>query len=190
MKLLRAFGKVIIHNLLLIIVSIFLVAPLNKLAESFPAIFSMITSIIYICTMYSLGWIFGFKDARKIPGYYPDKTFPVKVSLLCSVIPIILIVLKVFCPDIWSTNFPVANGEMDFFLAGNRFYGTCDMLCKIWFFPFGAFLKNDSILAFIAIFLIQPIFIYIGYIVGLTRFDIKEKLFGFILFSKNDKKRK
>ena len=190
MKLLRAFGKVTIHNLLLIIVSIFLVAPLNKLAESLPVIFSLITAIIYICTMYSLGWGFGYMDARNIPGYYPNKTFPVKVSLLCSIIPIILIILKVYCPDIWRTNFPVANGEMDFFLAGYRLHGTCDMICKFWFFPFGAFLKNDNILAFIVVFLIQPIFIYIGYIVGLTRFNISEKLFGFILFAKNGKKRK
>ena len=175
MKLLRAFGKVTIHNLLLIIVSIFLVAPLNKLAESLPVIFSLITAIIYICTMYSLGWGFGYMDARNIPGYYPNKTFPVKISLLCSIIPIILIILKVYCPDIWRTNFPV---------------GTCDMICKFWFFPFGAFLKNDNILAFIIVFLIQPIFIYIGYIVGLTRFNISEKLFGFILFAKNGKQRK
>lgn len=184
MKLFKAFGKVTVHHLLLIIVSIFLVAPFGIFATKFPVIFSLITGIIYICTMYSLGWIFGYRDSRNLPGYTPDKSFPIKVSLLCAIIPIILIILMIFCPDILKVSFPVANGDMDFFITGNRFHGICDMLCKIWFFPFGAFLRNNNAIAFIIILILQPVCLYTGYVVGLTRFSIRDKLTSFIIFDK------
>ena len=63
-------------------VSVILIMPLYAMAENQQYLFSGITAAIAIALVYSCGWRYGFRDARKIKGFSPDKGLPIKSLLI------------------------------------------------------------------------------------------------------------
>lgn len=188
MKLSKAFVKLFLYHLLFIFLSVFLIVPCWTLVEKAPYVYSALTALIYGCAVYSIGWNYGKLDARKIPGFYPDKKFPVQVGLLGCIIPVLLLLLRVVFPDIWPINLPFVNGQTEFFLTGNHFQGTTDMIYKLWFFPFEAFLGNGRMATYILAIFVQPVLLIAGYLVGLTKFRILDTLVGKLVYAKKKEK--
>ena len=186
-KLWKAFWKLNLYHILFAFLALFLVVPCWTMVEKAPVAFSVLTSLIYGCAIYSIGWNYGRLDARNIPGFYPDKSFPVKAGALGAIIPVILLILCLAFPNIWHINIPFVNGEYEFFLTGNRFRGTTDMIYKLWYFPFEAFLGNGRLVTYILAIFVQPILLIAGYLVGLTKFRILDTLIGNLVFSKKKK---
>lgn len=184
MKLFKAVSKLYLYHLLFMFVSIFLIVPLWGMVEKAPFWFSALTSLFYVIAMYSIGWNCGRLDSRKIPGFFPDKKFPFKAAAFTVIVPIGLLILRFACPDIWHVNIPFVNGEFDFFLTGSRLHGTTDLIYKVWFFPFEAFLGNSNPFTYALIILVQPVVFIAGYFVGLTRFRIMDTLVGKLVFRK------
>lgn len=156
------------------------------MADQYPALYSAITAFAYGCCIYAVGWNCGKKDGRKIPGFYPNPRLPLISSAWGVVIPVVLLILAVFFPDLWHTEIPFVNGEFEFFLTGNFVKGTTDMLFKIWYFAFESFLGNRRIPTYLLAILVQPTLMISGYFVGLTRFKLLDWMGHKILYQ-NDK---
>lgn len=186
-KLLNTFFKQFLYHLLNIAISIFILPPLWILFEKAQTVYSCITCLIYIITMYSIGWNCGNRDARNIPGYHPDKKFPFIAAGLGLVIPIALLVMRYALPDIWQADLPFITGETDFLFDGNALRGTTDFILHMWYFPMEAFITSGSAVAFAAVMLVQPIAIIAGYHVGLKRYRITEALLGKMVYEKRKK---
>lgn len=188
-KLSSAVLKQFLYHLLNIFITIFLMAPLWSLFDKVQNLYSLITGWIYFVTMYSIGWNFGNRDARKIPGFYPDKKFPFIAAALGLIIPIILLIMRFALPDIWHVSLPFINGETDFLFKGNTLHGMTDFIFRMWYFPLEAFITSGSALSCILIIFVQPAALIAGYFVGLKRFRITEALFGKMLYEKNQNRK-
>ncbi len=188
MKVFKAVLKLNLYHLIILLACGFLIGPLWFLADRTPWLYSCFMSLIYCCTMYSVGWNYGKMDGRRIPGFYPDKRFPFWVALFASVISILLLLLRIGFPDIWSIDLPLLHGEYDFFLTGNRLQGTTDFIYKVWFFPFGLFLGNGNIVNYILAVFVLPVLVISGYFVGLTRFKLLDVLAEKLMYSTKKKK--
>lgn len=191
-KLSSAVLKQFLYHLLNIFIAIFLMAPLWSLFDKAQIVYSTITGWIYFVTIYSIGWNFGNRDARKIPGFYPDKKFPFIAAALGLIIPVILLIIRFALPDIWHINLPFITGETEFLFKGNRIHGMTDFIFRLWYFPLEAFITSGSTLACILIIFVQPAAIIAGYFVGLKRFRLTEALFGKMIYAKkqNSKSKK
>ncbi len=189
MKIFKATMRVYGCHLSVVLFSIFMVIPFFSLAQRWPYLFTTISFLIYVLLLYPVGWNYGYKDSRKIPGFYPDKKFAVQAAGVMLVVPGILFLLRVIFPDIWYINLPFINGETDFFLTGVKSFGTTDMIFKIWFFPMCAFLTNGNIFVYLLWVLFQPVIFVLGYLLGLKRISIKNFIFGKLMY-KNGAPRK
>lgn len=185
MKAFKFGMSVYLKDIIAIFISAFLVVPLFSVAEKAPFIFSLLTGLIYFGIIYSHAWNYGRRDARNIPGFHPDMTLPVKASAIAAVLPLVLLVFRIINPDIWRINMPFMTGEYDFFVTGCRITSTPDLIYRIWYFYFAAFIPSGSIAAYIAVIFVQPLFIIVGYAVGLKRFSMLEFFSARIVFSQN-----
>ncbi len=185
MKFWKAVGKIYGFHFLFVFISLFLIGPLYGFVDKMPILFCGATSFVYGCAMYAIGWNLGRLDSRKIPGYYPSKAFPFKISVLGAVVPLFLLVLRFAFPDIWQINWGLFHGKYDFFFTGNKIQGTPDFIYKLWYFPFGIFLGNGRILTYVLAIFIQPALVVAGYFVGLTRFRLLDVLLPKIIYKKN-----
>lgn len=190
MKTFKAVMRIYRNQLIMIFLSVFLILPLFTLADKLPWLFSLITSLVYALTMYSSAWHVGERDSRKIPGYFPDKTMPVKMAAFTAVVPIVLLILRLAAPDLWAVNLPFMKGDIDFFVMGCRIEGTPDFIFRIWYFMFAAFVPSGNIAAYIAQMFVLPILIFAGYYVGLKKFSLAEFLYARVVFSKNPEEAK
>lgn len=185
--------KVGIFTYLIHISTVFLtfmmLLPLAGFAGEKPMAFSAITSVIYAVFMYNLLWKTGEKDARKIKGFYPDKTFPLKVSLFTAIVPLALLGIRIFVPDLWRIDVPMYRGEASFFIKGLTASGVPDFIFKIWNLHLGAFIPADNIFAYALSLLYLPFIIFVSYYIGLKRFRIVEYLYIKLMFKsgKEDK---
>lgn len=183
-KLVKAVVKQFLYHLLNICIAVFLIMPMWKLFEKSQTAYSIITGWIYFGTMYSIGWNFGDRDARRIPGYYPDKKFPFAAAALGLIVPVIFLIMRFALPDIWHSNLPFITGENEFLFSGNRLHGTTDFIFRMWYFPLEAFISSGSAAACVSIIFVQPAALIAGYFVGLKRFRIVEFLLTKMVFSK------
>lgn len=184
MKLLRAVIRVYGYHLSVVLFSIFMLIPLFNLAQKWPYLFSAISVLLYVLVLYPVGWNYGYKDSRKIPGFYPDKKFAVQAAVVMMIIPGILFLLRVFFPDMWYVNLPIINGQNDIFLTGVKSSCTTDMIFKIWFFPMCAFLTNGNFFVYFLWVIFQPVIFVLGYFLGLKRISIKSFIFGKLVYKK------
>lgn len=171
LKVLKLSFGLYMRHLVGVLFAFLLAFPLVGLLDH-PYLFGGITAIILLALVYSGGWHAGFRDARKIPGFYPDKKLPVKAAVLFFILPFLLYLLRVFFPAIFPAAFPVTNGTYQFFLLGNFTYGTPDFIYKLWFFPLNAFMGNGNLLLYGIMLFIEPLIAILGYNIGLTRFSI------------------
>ncbi len=189
-KALKAASKIYIRHLILVFITIFMVIALFSVAQKHPYLFSAITTFIYAAAMYGTCWHIGHDDSRKIPGFFPDKTIPVKVAALTAVVPIILLIIRVAAPDIWYIDIPIVKGESDFFIAGCIIKGTPDMIYRIWYLPFASFVPCGNFALYIAEMFVLPVLIFTGYYVGLTRFSILEFISTKLVYENKNKQNK
>ncbi len=177
-KVLKTSFKLYLYHIFCVILAVLLLFPLFNFSQEKPYLFSIITTLIYIPTLYSIIWQVGRADSRKIPGFYPDKRVPLAVTGVTLIIPALLILLslalKIKVAD-GAYFADVINGSSPFIFADNYINGVFDFLIKIWYIPFEAFLKNDSVLSFLLVLIIKPLIIFIGYELGVKRIqpDIK-----------------
>lgn len=189
MKIFKATCRVYLNQIIATIAAMFFLISLYPVAESTPEVFSLITAALYILIMYNTAWKVGLRDARKIPGYFPDRAVPIKISLYTAIIPLILLILRIIFPDIWRLDFPFMRGEVDFFLKDMKISGTTDFIYRMWYFCFAGFIPSGNLIAYFLQILVLPVVIFIGYYVGLKRFSVIEYLYTKLVFSgkKNDK---
>lgn len=190
MKILKFAGNICLRHLIGIAVSVILIIPLYAMAENQQYLFSGITAAIAIALVYSCGWRYGFRDARKIKGFSPDKGLPIKSSLIYTILPLIFIVVWLIAPDFLRADIPVMRGDTEFFIKGCFINGTPDFVYRIWQIAFSGFIPSGNAFAYFAALLIEPIFVYIGYCVGLRRFSIMEYISAKIVFSSSSDNKK
>lgn len=184
MKLFKAVAKLYLYHLMMVFIAVFLIVPLWALLEHLPLCFTLVTGFLYCACMYSTGWNFGKQDSRKIPGYYPNRLFPVKAGLLGMILPVALLIFRFAAPGAWPMSWPVTGGEMDFLFPGNLVHGTPDLLYKLWYFPLEAFVGNSNPFTYALMILVQPVVFTVGYQVGLTRFRMLDTLLGRLVYKK------
>ena len=73
MKVFKLTMRLYVCQIILAITTLIFIAPLYKMTQNNPRLFSLITGLVYLMVMYSAVWRAGRADSRKIPGYYPDK---------------------------------------------------------------------------------------------------------------------
>ncbi len=190
MKIFKLTLMTYINHIFAIFISVFAGFPLYNLAQKFPVLFSLITTVIYIMFMYSYAWNTGYRDARRIPGYEPNLRTPLMTSIFTMIVPILLLSIRIVLPDIWSSNIPVIAGETDFFVSGCRALGTPDFLYRFWFFHLAGFVSNGNLLLYIAELFFLPILFFIGYYVGVRRFSISAFLRKSIVFKERNRENK
>lgn len=190
MKIFKATGRTYVYQLISIVITFIGFFPFLSTAENKPILFSTITAIIYFLFMYSAGWNIGSKDGRKIPGFYPDKKNPLLISLFSSLIPLCLLLIRLIKPDLWSSELPFLCGKVPFIIGNFYASNTPDFLFRLWYLPLAAFVPNGNIFAYILLFFVPPVFIFIGYLVGIRRFSISEFLYIKLVFADNPSKKK
>ena len=188
MKVAKAVWKLYLYHFIILIAFFILMGPLWFAMDRFPWLYSLFMTIVYGCTMYSVGWNYGRLDGRKIPGSFPDPSFPVKTAVLASILPVCLFLLRILFPDIWHLEIPFVNGEFDFLLTGNRLEGTTDFIFKVWYFPFGLFLGNGRISTYLLAVLVQPALVISGYFVGLTKFKLLDVVLMKLMYDSKKEK--
>lgn len=189
MKIFKLTLMTYVNHIFGILISVFMGFPLYNVAQKYPVLFSVITTVTYILFMYSYAWNTGYRDARRIQGYEPSIRTPLMISVGVSVVPMILLIIRVALPNIWTCNIPVIAGGADFFVSGCRALGTPDFLYRFWFFHLAAFVPNGNLLLYIAELFFLPILFFIGYFVGVRRFSISAFLRKNIVFKENNQKK-
>lgn len=185
-KLFKFTLNIYIRHFVSIFIAVIMYLPLYAMATKQQYLFSLLTGGIFAALCYCGGWKFGFRDARNIPGFYPDKSLPVKASLLAMILPMIFILLYAICPDIWHTDIPFMQGDIEFFIKGSCVKGTPDFICRMYQLPLCGFIPSQSIIGYIAALIVEPVFVIIGYFVGLYRFSIMEYISARIIFSSDN----
>ncbi len=188
MKLLKSTISIYINHILAVLASLFLGLAFYETAQNKPLLFSAITLLIYIITLYMAAWRIGRRDGRNIPGFKPDIKMPLKVSVITAIVPMILLVFRLVLPDVLTIGYDFANGAQDFLVGGCLVVGTPDLIYRVWFFHLAAFVPCGNIFAYIAELFVLPVIIFAGYYVGVSKFSISEWLYSKIVFT--DKRNK
>ncbi len=188
MKIFKLVAGLYVNQIFIIVISWILTYPLFNIARTMPMAFSAITSAIYLVFMYSYAWNIGYRDARKIPGYMPSRQVPIKVSLYSAILPVLLLLIRVFFPDIWASENPFLTGETDLIVLNCKTMGTPDFLYRLWYFPFAAFVPTGNLTAYILELFPLPIIVFAGYYTGLKRFSISYFLRSKIVYKNNKDK--
>ncbi len=183
MKVFKASVSLYLNHISAALASVFLAVAFYDIAQNRPFIFSLVTTLIYVGALYSAAWRIGRRDGRNIPGFETDIMMPVRLSVFTSIIPLVLLVLRLVLPDILPLEVGFVNGKQDFIVGGCRVIGTPDMIYRIWFFHFASFVSCGNIFAYIAELFVLPIIIFIGYYVGVSKFSISDWLYSKVVFS-------
>ena len=212
-------GKVYLFHLAGVIASLIMTLPFINMASGSPYWFSALTAFIYLVMMYSISWNVGYKDSRCIQGFYPDRKKSLYVALWVSILPVMLYIFRliinpaytVSAPDVgqyFIINMDFLQGNLTFpqevqklfeagsyfMLKNNLFNGIADVLYKVWFFPFEAFLGNGNLFLYALFLLVLPIIVIGGYNVGLTKFQIFATVYNKMIYqnrkNKQNKKEK
>lgn len=183
MKVLKAVMKLYLYHVIILVVLFVVLGPLWFFIDRFPFLYSAMMTVAYGCTIYSVGWNYGKKDGRKIPGSYPNPVFPVKVSIYASILPVVLLAIRFLAPNLIASELPLLQGKYDFLLTGSRLYGMMDLIFKFWYFPFGLFLGNNCFITYLLAVLTLPILFTSGYFVGLTRFKLLDVITEKLVYS-------
>ena len=195
MKLFKLTMNIYGKHLISILLTAMMITMFYAMAEKKAILFSLLSGLIYAALCYSAAWRYGSRDARRIQGFYPDRSLPVKASLLAMILPLAMIMLRIFSPDIWAVDLPFMKGETEFFIGGLKIYGTPDFIYRMWQLPLAGFIPSGNIVVYFLVLLIEPIFVCLGYEVGLRRFSIMEYVSAKLVFSqkasdgKNKKKK-
>ena len=189
MKTFKMFLKILGNHLLGIFLSIVMILFLGFLTGNLK-LFSVFTTLIYIALMYSAGWNVGRKDVRKLPGCEPDIKKAVKASLLFAVIPVALLAFRVICPFVFPLQWQPYGEGFQMIQVNHPVTQISNIIYLIFFAPCIGFLQTGELLYYILPILIVPIFVPVGYLVGLRKFSIMDKYLPKVFYQNKDKNRK
>ena len=158
MKAFKFGMSIYLKNIIAIFISAFLVVPLFTVAEKLPLLYSSVTALIYFGIIYSHAWNYGRRDARNIPGFSPDMKLPVKAAAIAAVIPAALLIFRIINPDIWKIDMPFMMGEYDFFVSGCKITSTPDLIYRLWYYYFAAFIPSGTSFASTPTAILSPYF--------------------------------
>lgn len=119
----------------------------------------VVSLLIYASAIYLSGWNEGFRDSKKITGSMPDIPRAIKVALMATVLPVILLVLRVAA-------YHISGGAMTPFLQAT------DVIYRLYYFYFIQFMSSGSLVSYIIPIIIQPIIYVVGYMLGLKRIEM------------------
>ena len=190
MKLFKAVKSLYLSHIGGSFAAIFLLVPLWAVISRSGVLYSLLTALIHIALIYSSAWRAGDKDGRKIPGYYPDINFAIKIALWGLAFPMLLLAVRFLVPDLWFVDFPIISGEREFLSTGIYFEGTPDLIYKLWYFPYLAYLGNGNILLYLLPILLQTAVVIGGYYVGTKRFRALDYLMQKMMFESKKKDQK
>ncbi len=181
MKVAKAVLKLYGYHLFLLFILTFVIYSLWFIADSFPIFFCCFMSFIYGCMIYSVGWNYGKKDGRKIPGSYPDPRFAILVSVFASIIPVCLFLFKILSPQLALVT--------KAFLPAEQLQSIASFIFRLWFFPFGDFIDRGGIIISLLVVLVLPVLFISGYFVGLRRFKLLDLIMEKLLYSTSKAKK-
>lgn len=191
MKYVKEGFKLYLWQILLIVISIVLVMIFFPIATGKPFYVSLMTAIIYVAVMYNKVWHIGVKDSRCIPNFYPEKSAPVIISVVLTVLPLLFLIMRIAAPDLIVWDMPFVKGESDFFIKGCVFSGFFDFLYRLWYFAFAAFIPNGNIFVYVLMLFVVPIIVFLAYFLGVKRFSVADFIYQNVVYrGKNNEKRK
>ena len=183
MKYIKTGLKLYLYQIIIILISVIISVAFFNMSQDKPWGISLITSAIFCITVYSTVWNVGKKDSRNIPGFYPDKSAPVIISAVATVIPVVLLLIRLIAPNSFPLNLPFLNGEIDFILLNCKVTGTPDWIYRLWYFFFAAFVPTNNIFAYFAEILVLPVVSFLAYYIGVKRLSLSEYIYANIFFN-------
>lgn len=191
MTVLKGVGNVLKNHIIAVLIALIFSIPFSYISTVIPKIYNTILLLIYIAIIYSAGWNMGKKDSRKIEGYYPNIKRAVLIGLASATITAALLAFRVAAPHIFGQTYAVnpTNGSaLELVDAGGAV--AADVIYRIWLYPCLGFMPLGDFWSYLAMGLIIPFFVPIGYIVGLKRFSVIEKFYPKLIYKSKNKDEK
>jgi len=190
--------KILLYHVVFIIICALVMTPVTPMSTA-SIIVGGIAVFFYAIAMYSAGWNFGKLDSRRTadtlhsdtPKYLHGEKLNVrfrrmvKASLIAMIPTLILLGTRMILPY-FSEEIIVTWSE----ITDYRIIASVNIAYRLWVAPFNPFFMpfeyGITFIYFLPL-IFMPIFVPIGYKVGLTRFTFSEKVLPKIIY-KNKKK--
>ena len=205
--------RIIMYHIMFVFVGMLAMPVLSNLGDTTGSIVGGIAAFLYILMLYSIGWNLGKSDSRRTadtlnsdsPKYLHGEALTirfnrmVKASLFATIPTLFLLALRIFVPMIFSdTMIPFGSEAIEVVDGYVIAYETIlqpiswffDIGYRIWLMPFITFFRGFDYgitLSYILPIFFAPIFVPIGFKVGVTRFSILEKLVPKLVYKKREK---
>lgn len=163
-----------IATVVLLILSLSILSLLNS-----GWLLTAVSMLVYLSAIYLCGWNEGFRDSRKLGDVVPDVPRAVKVALMASVLPVILLIIRVV-----AYHLCVSSGQQMTLLLR-----ITDVIYKLYNFYFTGFMMSGSLISYIIPIIIMPVVYVVGYVMGTKRIDLSEKFLPKILYKKKEQNR-
>ncbi len=189
MTVFKGVRSVWINHIIAVLISLICLIPFSYISTLIPTIYSSIMLFIYLAMIYSAGWNMGKKDSRRIPGYYPNVKRAVIIALVSASITAALLAFRVAAPYIFDRIYvanPMNGSRLE--LADSGGMVASNVLYRLWLYPCVGFMPDGNFTAYVLMGLIIPVFVPLGYVVGLRRFSVVEKFYPKLIYKSNGKK--
>ncbi len=188
MTVLKGVGMVLRNHIVIVLVALIFSVPFSYISDNLPTLYNAIVLAVYIIMIYSAGWNIGKLDSRKIPGYSPNVKRAVVIGLVSTSVTAVLFLFRVIAPYIFEPVYVAnsANGsQMELVDSGGRI--LANLLYRIWLYPCVGFMPDGNFWAYLVMGLIIPVFVPVGYIVGLRRFSVLDKFYPRLVYKRKEK---
>lgn len=187
MVFLKGVGTVLKNHIIIVLTALIFSIPFSYISNFVPTVYGIIWLWIYVAMIYSAGWNIGKKDSRNIPGYYPNVKRAVLIGLVSASVTAVLFLFRVIAPYVFEPVYmanPANGSQMELVDSGGIVFAN--IAYRIWLYPCLEFMPDGDFWSYIIMGLIIPVFVPIGYIVGLRRFSIVDKFYPKILYRRKD----
>lgn len=177
-----------LNHIVAVLIALICSIPFSYISRLIPTIYSSIMLFIYVAIIYSSGWNIGKRDSRRIPGYYPNVKRAVIIALVSTSITVALLIFRVIAPYIFDRVYvanPLNGSQLELADSGGMI--AANVLYRLWLYPCAGFMPDGNFTAYVLMGLIIPVFVPLGYIVGLRRFSVIEKFYPKLIYKPKDK---
>ncbi len=143
-----------------------------------------IATFVFVTLMYNAGWICGNKDARNIGGITPSLKTAVCAILFTSIIPVILLIIRVIAYHTYPTVWQPYGENLEMIKTTSPFLRISDVLYKVYNCYFLPILSGGELPLYILPIFVPIIIFPIGYILGTKSFSVKENYVPSIVYKK------
>ncbi len=148
-----------------------------------------IATFVYVTLIYATGRGCGRKDSRKIGDSFPDIKKAVAAVLIASLVPVILLVIRVIAYHTYPTVWRPYGENYEMIQTSSAFLLTIDAIYKVYNCYFMPSFSGGELIAYILPIFIPIIVFPIGYTLGLRKFSIFEKYIPSLVYKdKNGEK--